>query len=232
MHRLHELAPDFRVIELPPGPPPSAAVEARIAQIWAQEAARRGARLFNGRIYSLVEHAPDRLAVRAMEYRHVLALQHAPELAAQGLALRPLGVTGLLRSPDGIVLGRRAAHLAVAAGLWETAPAGGLDRLDPVALLLEELHEELGLAAAEASVPRPLVLIEDGTSGVLDIVFRIETALGAAAIRAAHGAVPSDEYSELAVVAPDALPAFLAARPDAFLPIVPAILRLAGLLPA
>lgn len=230
MHRLYELAPDFALVELPPDAPLSEAAEARIGEIWAEETRRRGTALFNGRIYSLVERAPDRLAVRAMEYRHLVAWRRAPGLAAQGLVLRPLGVTGLLQTPDGIVFGRRALHLAADAGLWETAPSGGLDRLDPAGLLLEELREELGLEPGSASPPYAFALVEDATSGVLDIAFRIETTLGGSAVLAAHCAAGSDEYSELAIVAPRDLAGFLAARRGEILPIVTAILRRAGLL--
>jgi hypothetical protein len=230
MPRLHDLAPDFRLVELPPGPPLSAAVESRVAAVWA-EATRRDPALFNGRVYSLVEHTPQRLAVRASDYCHLMAWRRAPELTGQGLSLRPIGVTGLLVARDGVVFGRRAGHLAADAGAWETAPAGGLDRLDPAGLLLEEMREELGLDSTAASVPRALALIEDET-GVFDIVLRLETALGRDALLAAHRDAASDEYAAIDVVAPDDLAAFLAAPGRQVLPIVAPILRRAGLLAA
>lgn len=226
MPRLYQLAPDFQLAELPAAAPLGSAVEARIAAIWAEET-QRGALLFNGRVYSLAEHTPARLGVRAGEYRQLVAQRRAPELAAQGLALRPVGVTGLLVARDGIVLGRRAAHLAADAGLWETAPSGSLARLDPAGQLLDELQEELGIRPDQVSQPRPLVLAEDMTSGTFDIVFRIDTALGGDAIRTAHRHSGSDEYSELAILAPGDLVAFLAGH--AALPIVLPILRRAGL---
>jgi len=227
MPRLHDLAPDFRVLERPPEPSLNETVEARVAAIWTAET-RRNPALFNGCVYSLIEHAPQRIVVRVSDYRHLTAWRRAPELAAQGLALRPVGVTGLLLARDGVVFGRRAGHLAADAGLWETAPAGGLDRLDPAGLLREELHEELGLDPAAASAPRPLALIE--ARGVFDIVFRLETTLDRAALIAAHRRAASDEYAELAIVAPGDLAPFLAARAGEVLPIVPAILRRAELL--
>ena len=229
MQRLFDLAPDFQFVELPRIGLSSAAVEARIAAIWAEESAR-GTTLFNGRIYSLVEHAPARLAVRAADYRQLVALRRAPELAAQGLALRPIGVTGLLVARDGIVLGRRAGHVAADAGLWETAPSGSLARLDAAGQLFDELEEELGLSPDRVSPPRPLTLVEDLASGTCDIVFRLDTALGGDAILAAHRDSGSDEYSELAVVAARDLAGFLAAR--AALLIVRPILERAGLLPS
>jgi hypothetical protein len=227
MPRLYELAPDFQLVELPPAAPLDDAAEARIAAIWAEEM-QRGTMLFNGRVYSLAEHTPARLGVRAGEYRQLVAQRRAPELAAHGLALRPVGVTGLLVAHDGVVLGRRAGHLAADAGLWETAPSGSLARLDPAGQLLEELQEELGIRPDQVSPPRPLVLAEDRASGTFDIVFRIDTALGGDAIRAAHRDSGSDEYSALAIVAPSDLAAFLAAH--AALPIVVPILRHAGLI--
>src|SRR5579883_2552273 len=120
MHRTYALDPAFRIEVLSP-PPLPAAVESRVDAIWraAQEVQPR---LHNGRIYSLVEHAPQRLTVRPLEYRMLVAQRRAPELES-ALAVRPIGVTGLLTGRDGLVLGRRAKHVAADAELWEPAPA-------------------------------------------------------------------------------------------------------------
>lgn len=228
-YRLYDLDADFRLDERPPEPL-AAATEQRVAAIWANEMQARGTGLYDGRIYTLIEYGRNCLTVRPMQYRHLVARRRAPELAQAGLALRPLGVTGLLTCPDGIVLGRRAAHVAANPGLWEPAPAGSLDRLDPAALLLDELGEELGLMPAQVTPPVACGLIEDLASGVVDILFRLETDLDAAAVTAAHRARGSGEYTEIAVVAPAELLAFLAAHESALLPVLRGMLRQGGFL--
>ncbi len=231
MHRVYELEPAFRLKILPAAPAPPAAVRARIEAIWAEEKRRRGAALYDGPAYSLVEHTPALLALRKTDYRSLLAQRRDPGVYA-ALELRPVGVTGILTCSEGVVLGLRAGFVAADAGLWEPAPAGGLDRPDPEAQLLEELAEELGIAPARVKPPLVRGLVEDTDSHVCDILYRIETDLGETELRAAQRAGGSDEYAELAVVAPGDLPGFLAARKDRLLPALRVMLKLGGLLPS
>jgi hypothetical protein len=231
MHRVYKLDPAFRLNILPAAPAPPAAIEARIEEIWAEEKRRRGASLYDGRAYSLAERTQTLLSLRETDYRHLLAQRRDPELYA-ALGLRPVGVTGILICREGVVLGLRADHVAADAGLWEPAPAGGLDRPDPAAQLMEELAEELGVAPARVKPPLVRGLIEDTESHVLDILYRIETDMAEDELRAAQRAAGSDEYAELAVVAPSDLLGFLAARKDRLLPALRAMLRLGGLPPS
>lgn len=204
------------------------ALTSRIDAIWTEEKRSRGDRLTNGRIYSLIEHRPDRLLIQPAEYRHALARRRAPELADAGLTVRPLGVTGLLLCADGLVLGRRSDWVAADAGLWEPAPTGGLSRPDPVGQILEELREELGLEPSRIARHDACGLIEDGKCGVIDIVFRLQTTATASEIRSAHAAHATDEYAELAIVPPSDLAEFLQAHHDHLLPALRPMLRLAG----
>jgi len=229
MHRTYPLDPDFRIDVLPALPPLPAAVEKRIAAIWRAAQSVQPA-LYNGRIYSLVEATPKCLTARALDYRRLVAQRQAPDLAGT-LAVRPIGVTGLLTGPDGLVLGHRAKHVAADAGLWEPAPAGSLARPEPAEQLLEELAEELGLDRNQVRPPQPLGLVEDTTSRVIDIVFRIETDLSAAALRAAWQNHGSDEYAEIRIVALAELPRFLAEHHGQLLRVLELMLRLGRFLP-
>lgn len=228
MHRIFKLEADFRLQVVPSAPKPSAAIAATIDAIWAAEKRARGTKLYNGKVYSLVDQTSRLLTLVETDYRHFLAQRRALEIAGE-LKLRPVGVTGILTCRDGVVLGRRAGHLASDAGLWEPAPAGSLDRLDPAAQLLEELAEELGLKSSQVTPPNVLGLVEDAESRVVDILYRLETALDAPAIEAARRASGSDEYQEIAVVAPDGLAGFLAVRRAQTLPALAAMLRLGGM---
>lgn len=231
------LDPAFTVEVQKPPPPLAAALEARIEEIWQAERRRLGERLFNGPVLSLVACTPNRLQVRYADYRQLVARRRAPELAA-ALQLRPLAVTGLFTCHDGVVFGRRAAHLANDPGAWETAPSGGLAHPEPQRQVLEELEEELGLSADQVSPPQAFGMLwaaADGweeADGVHDILFRLTSPKSGAEIVAAHRNSGSDEYSELAIVPPQRLETFLEDRGGNLVPLVrPLLERGLGLAP-
>lgn len=228
MITLLPLAPGFTVEVIDQMPVLPAALEAACAATWVAAKARLGEALFNGPILGLASHRPDRLVLRRLDYRLLLAAHAAPAVAA-ALGARSIGVSGVLLSPDGVVLGKRAATLAVEPGCWETAPSGSLDRPDPVALVLDELEEELGLARADIAGIEPLGLVHDEALDRFEIALRLTTALGAPALLARHRASGSAEYDAVAVVAPAALPGFLAAAGPAQVRVLPALLGFAGL---
>jgi len=209
---------------------PPAALMDRIEAIWQQEKARRGDALINGRLYCLDHLSDDYLLMRPTEYRYLLARRRAPELVACGLALRTLAVTGIVVCPDGVVLGQRGQRVAVDAGLWEPAPAGGLAQPDPVQQLLDEAEEELGLPALRFEAPILCGLVEDCLSGVIDLLYRLPTHLTAAAIRAAHIRHGTDEYQALDIVPLDQLDQVLSQRDGQLLPVLRPMLGLAGLI--
>jgi hypothetical protein len=113
-------------------------------------------------------------------------------------------------------------------GLWEPAPAGGLSQNDPKTQVLEELEEELGVAAATVVSAEICGLVEDVKSGVFDIVFRLETPATEQDIRTAWAAGGSDEYAELAVVRLSETRLFLETNRDCLLPALLPMLRTAG----
>jgi 8-oxo-dGTP pyrophosphatase MutT (NUDIX family) len=228
MIQVHPLKPDVR-LEAAAAASLEPEVAAAVDRIWTHEMAARGAGLFDGPIFSLAGQAPDRLVLQPATYRRLIASRRDPALARR-IGLRPLGVTGLLLCPDGVVLGRRGAKVHVEPGRWEPAPAGALDELDWGAVVRRELREELGLEPEAVSPPSAVALVEDHESGVCDILCRLRTDLAAADIRAAWRRIGTDEYDELAVVAPGALPGFLAGNAASLLPALAPMLAAAGLM--
>lgn len=225
----YPLTPDCKIdVGLPWEPPIS--IMPRVDEIWSSEKERRGDQLTNGRIYGLTEFRPNYLSIFPSEYRYVLARRRDPDLKNQGLNIRPLAVTGILLSADGLVLGRRGSGVTDDVGLWEPAPAGGLSQNDPKAQVLEELEEELGVAAATVASVEACGLVEDVESGVFDIIFRLETPATEQDIRSAYAARGSDEYAELAVVKPSDAQLFLEINHDLLLPALLPMLRAAGIL--
>lgn len=208
-------------------PPPAPEVLARVAAIWRAEKAKRGDALFDGRLFSVSRLAPPLITGWLAPYSWYVAGRHDPALRTV-LGVRPLGVTGVMICDEGIVFGRRASTVATDPDLWELAPSGGVDGefltpdggIDLAAQILNELTEETGLPAAVVTPPpRPVALVEDGSSLVTDVGLLLRLGCGAAAVRAAFATKASREYTELAVVAPDALDSFMAAAGDGLGPV-------------
>lgn len=226
--RIHPLQPGFRTVLLPEPPPLPADLAAAVDSLWTVEKAARGDRLFDGVALCLSDHAPDCLTLLPRRYRHALAARRRPELRP-ALRASPTGVIGLVSCRDGLLIGRRARHLAAAPGRWEPAPAGTLDQPDPEAVLVAELAEELGLAGADIGRPLPLALVHDVAQDVHDIIFTVACPLDAAAVRRAHAGAPHhDEYDELAILPDAAIAAFLRREAATIRAVMPAILRYAG----
>jgi len=218
----------FIKVMAPPEPFSPQAIEL-VDGIWAEAKGLLHEALFDGPILSLIQSSPSCLTVWPSSYRFALARLQLRELLGTAPVVRPLGVTGLLLCPQGLVLGRRSATLAIAAGLWEPAPAGGLDRPDPAAVVLCELQEELGLAPDRIETIIACGLVEDLDSGIADIVFKLTTKASAAEILAAKFGNGCAEYDELAVVALDDIPDFLARHSNKTLPSLPFMIKAAGL---
>jgi HAD superfamily hydrolase (TIGR01509 family) len=220
-----DLDEDFQLVTVPAPPPPPAAAE-RVDEIWAARTLADPA-LFDGPILGLIRHDRRRLEVAEMRYRHVLARRAEPGLGGLGLDVRPLAVTAVLLCPQGVVLGRRDSSVAADAGVWEALPAGGLSQPDPRAQVAEELSEELGLGPEAVGRLRARGLVADRASGVVDMVFLLETPLAFAAIEAAWRSGGRREHRELAVVPLDGLGTFLERQGGNTLPALKGMLSIA-----
>lgn len=223
------LEPAFALRIVAPAPL-TEALSRKVSDIWRAETQRRP-HLTNGVIYSLQSHTPAELVIEPVTYSYSLALRRAPDLVAEGLTVRPLAVTGIVICPEGVVLGRRGEDVAVDVGFWELAPSGGLSRPDPLAQVLEELEEELGLGSRHLQGPPTACgLVADHESRVVDIVYQLRTAIPAAEIERIYRAAATDEYAALTIVPPGELAAFIAAHSGHILPAMPDMLRLAHLI--
>lgn len=224
------LAPDFRLI-VEPAPPLPPETLARVETIWSELKAQRGETLFNAPVFVLGAHSPACVTIREMQYRHLAARKVDAALAAHGLGVTFLGVTGLVLCQDGLVLGRRSPQAFFYPGQWEPAPAGTLDFPDPAAKVIEEMGEELGIGPEAVTKLTALALSFDRPCGLdsADILFRIDIALDAKGVIAAHRARGTDEYSEIAIVAPGDIARFLADNRTDLTPTLPGLLAWAGL---
>ncbi len=195
---------DVRVIGVMP--PVDPALDAAIETCW--QAACIDRPLFNGRVFSADHVAPDLIEGHWTEYRRLVAAWADPAIF-DALRPRALAVCGLLRCPEGIVLGRRSLDVAYLAGFWQAPPAGSLDprsaegtEVSPLRALIYELREELGLETDELSEPpRPLCLVEHSKRGVLDLAYALRTTLPFTAIAELHRMRGDGEYTALIAAA-------------------------------
>jgi len=254
--RVEPLAPGLRVEEEPGPPAPPRAVLERVETLWQAQRAEGPAALWNGLLFSATAVSPARVRGAFVEYRWWVAQRRDPSLR-RVLGVRPVGVTGIARSAEGLLFGRRSPRSFLEAGLWELLPSGGLDAgargeggaVDAAGQLLRELEEEANLpAACVASVtprfavsdpePRPPPAADgpagDLRTGVVELAFALEIDVSSAELRQRFAARPDvhgePEYSELAVVAPAEVAAFVAERPGGVSPVTLALLRAEALL--
>jgi len=206
-------------------------VLARIDAIWGKEKALRGDALFDAPLFDLHERDGATLRGAYVPYRFFVAQRRDPLLRKQ-LNITPVGVAGILRVGEGIILGRRDQASELDAGRWESVPSGGLDdanrlddgRVDARAQLLDELGEEVGLAPTDITGIRSLGLLHDARDGVHELAFEMTTDLDFDAIRAKHAALGTEEYSEVRWFALDEARAFLATAPGGTTPVTEALL--------
>lgn len=204
--RVTPLQADLVVTTRAPPLPPNAAVESRVAALWA-EALEQHPRLYNGRVFCATTIAPERIDGYWAEYCLSLAQMRDPALF-DALALCPLAVTGLLFTPDGVVIGRRSAHALYLPGCWQGVPAGTVESragdgpVDLRAQLAAELWEELGLDPADAAIGAPFLACAHPGTHIVDIAMPIRTPLSFATIEKGWRDRGNDEYDRLILLPP------------------------------
>jgi 8-oxo-dGTP pyrophosphatase MutT (NUDIX family) len=226
---VHEVAPDVvvRVERAMPDLPP--ALDQEVERLWRLASERVSAggagRMFNGRVFSADVISPRLISGHLSEYRRVVAQIERPSLHPE-LKVRSFAVCGVLRCPDGVVIGRRHRAAVYQAGLWQLPPAGSVDAgavsgdgtVDVRRQLLRELREELGLPPQAVGEPRPLCIVEHPGSHVADFGLELITRLSGEVVVAAHRGSGNGEYEKLRVVPEAEMPAFLAECEEAIVP--------------
>jgi hypothetical protein len=205
--RIHEISPRVKVVATPGRLGLDADLELQVQAVWEAEAARRPTALFNGRIFSIEELAPAHIKGSFVEYRWLVAQRRRADLFER-LRVRPLAVSGLIESPDGLIFGRRGPDLATATGEWELAPSGGLEpqsglhcgTVNYMRQFYDELLEEVGIEKTHITDAMPFVVVEEPATHVFDLGIAARTDLRAAQIDEAFLRTRR-EYSEVKVVA-------------------------------
>jgi hypothetical protein len=238
---VHPIAPDIEVRIVRAMPPLPDWLERRIDALWSAAATRVDAGgagpLFNGRVFCAETITPHLITGHMTEYRRLVA-QMEDNTLFDALRIRSLAACGVVRCADGVLVGRRPAAAIYQPGLWQLPPAGSVDAgamrpdgtMDVRGQLLTELREEIGLTAADVSVPHPLCLVEHDGSHVSDLGMAVSTPQRGAAVLAAHRARGNGEYDPLLVVPFNDIAGFVERAGDALVPPAREFLCRAGLL--
>lgn len=137
--------------------PVSATID-EVDRAWAH-ACERNPRLFDGPLWHVAGvsrngHGGVTLHVIESSYRF-----HAVRREGLETGIRPLGVKGLTRRGERLLLGRRSAGVHAEGGLWEFVPGGTLEPgRAPAEAIAHELHEEAGWRCVRAPVAIALLL--------------------------------------------------------------------------
>ncbi len=131
---------------------------------------------------------PGRFVCRVERYRHLAVAPFVPEAAH----VRVLALTGIMTAHDQrgiehVLMGLRAAKTRMYGGLWEFAPAGGIDPpgdgqdFDAILLrsvLARELEEEVGLPAESLGACDPVMVVLNEQARSYDVVMRARLVIG------------------------------------------------------
>lgn len=132
--------------------------------------------------------SPGVFTCRVERYRRLAVADMVPECAG----VRLLALTGVVTACDGagveyVLMGLRAAKTRMYGGLWEFAPAGGVDPpgvgevFDASLLrrvLAHELEEEVGLPAEALGACEPVMVVLNEEARSYDVVMRTRLVVG------------------------------------------------------
>jgi len=205
-------------------------------ELWIEAQAKQPSVLSDGTIFNVIGLDGPTIRGHFVAYKVFFAQRRQPELFPS-LRVRPLAVTGLSHCAGGIVFGRRSDHVAQDPGLWEFAPAGGVDSssrghdgvVDFGHQLAREFTEETGLPSELISEVRPWCVVEDSSSEVFDIVAHLFLNESAQEIERGLAVVHNDEYQEFKVVKGADIGNFLEAQLDQVAPLTQYLIRDLGL---
>ena len=120
---------------------------------------------WNGPLLQLVEVDENQLVARASDYRTYIESRETP-LIRENLFL---AVTGVLYYRSGFLVGLRSETVS-RPGVWEFAPAGGLEAFPIEQQLFREILEELNINGSDLKVGQPVGMYLDRKEGVADVV--------------------------------------------------------------
>lgn len=198
-------------------------IEMLVEKMWNEESRKRT--LFDGELFSINSVEPARLIGNFVSYRYYLAQQQYP-----ALRIRPLSISGIVRTQDRYLVGRRAATVTQYPGCYELVPSGGVDRevLKGHELLLKdqwlkEFEEETLFTKQDIASWGDALLVWDHQSDSFEWIQ--EVVLNPECLDRNEA---SKEYENLEWIPADEIDVWIAQHEGQFVPLSLALLQLAG----
>lgn len=178
------------------GPAHDPALDAAIETVWARQTGTNP-RLFDGPILSLTSFDPDAARVRCRpdSYRR-LSVRDEVETGVTLVAVNAVLIARDARGDEHVLLGRRSPRVRTYGGMWELAPAGGLEPPTPargvvprahvLAQLARELHEEAGIRQ-DVGRATPVAFYADERAASFNLVFVVRPATTLESLRGDAG---------------------------------------------
>lgn len=176
------LAPQVQVIASRQMPILAQDIEKNIQKHW-DNALKQYPELYNGRVFCADHIQANLISGHWSEFRRVLAQMKEPHIFGADI-LRPLAVVGLMKTPDGVVIGQRSQKALYLPSFWQGVPAGNVEsragetEIDLAAQLAAECEEELGLKSSECRIGACLLACEHPDSHIVDIGIEISVSIG------------------------------------------------------
>ncbi len=150
-------------------------IEERVQFIWESER-QKNPKLFNGLIFTMSSWNEHEVTGSFCEYKYFVAASCDKSVRAE-LDLKPLGVSGILRAGDFVLIGKRDSHLFSRPNLYELCPSGSIDpsakreeTIDLHKQLEIELEEETHIPYSDLISTKTLALAYTPADGIWDFI--------------------------------------------------------------
>ncbi len=181
-------------------------IDKKVNDIWVSKR-KYNKYLYDSEIISVLEINNYKIQGFKSSYKNFVAQQNNC-IVHKSIKIRPLAISGILLCEEGVVFGRRSNESFQGAGQIELCPSGAVDvdvvctkfGVDVLRQLYSELSEELGIDGNFISKILPLGVIEDLSSGVIDLCAIIFLDISFDELTVKYKINQNFEYSEIFLV--------------------------------
>ena len=148
----------------------------KVEMAWQLEKEKRRGNVFDGSMLSFLRMERERLIGEYVPYK-VFVAQLVDSQLRKELSICPVGVSGIVTAPGGVLMGQRSSLVTQYAGYYELSPSGsistdslGMDGVVDFRMqLLVELYEETRISPDQPTELRPFILTKDKSNPTVDI---------------------------------------------------------------
>ncbi|MFT5317678.1 MAG: hypothetical protein ACI8RA_000929 [Chlamydiales bacterium] len=151
-------------------------LDSKVEMAWQMEKDKRRGQVFDGNMLSLVSMEPGLLTGEYVPYKTYVA-QLIDSHLREKLAICPVGVSGIVISPNSVLFGERSSVVTLYPNFYELAPSGSIS-IDSLGIdgvvdyrmqLLVELFEETRISPDKPTEISPFALAKDTSNLTVDI---------------------------------------------------------------